>query len=132
MRYLLDTNICIYIANKRPEGVRVRMSSIPTHQLAMSVVTYGELFYGVQKSTRKAESMANLLALKELIQICPLPERSGEAYSRMRKILQDAGKPIGANDLWIASHAMAEGWTLVTNNQNEFERIEGLQVENWS
>lgn len=131
IRYLLDTNICIYIAKGHPLAVRERFDRHTLHDLAMSTITLGELRFGAEKSQARERAMATIEQLAEMIQVCPLPVAAGEHYGDIRATLQKQGQPIGNNDLWLAAHARAEGWILVTNNTREFERVPGLQVENW-
>ncbi|MBU1691645.1 MAG: type II toxin-antitoxin system VapC family toxin [Gammaproteobacteria bacterium] len=131
-RYLLDTNICIYIAKHNPPAVRERFDRHGADELAMSVITLGELRFGAEKSQAREKAIATLNQLESVIQVAPLPEAAGQHYGQIRSMLQKAGQPIGNNDLWIAAHARAEGWILVTNNEREFVRIEGLQIENWA
>ena len=131
LRYLLDTNICIYIAKHNPPAVRVRFERHRASELAMSVVTLGELRHGAEKSQAREKALATLNRLEASIQVAPLTENAGEHYGQIRAILESRGQPIGNNDLWIAAHARAEGWILVTNNEREFNRVDGLQVENW-
>lgn len=130
-RYLLDTNICIYIAQQRPPEVRQRFQRLSAGALAMSVVTYGELRFGAEKSQARERALAALDGLVRAIEVLPLPLAAGDHYGEIRAALQRAGQPIGNNDLWIAAHARAEGWVLVTNNEREFLRVPGLSVENW-
>lgn len=132
VRYLLDTNICIYIAKHNPPAVRERFSRHTADELAMSVVTLGELRFGAEKSQSRERALAVIGQLESTIQIAPLTEAVGEHYGQIRAALQQRGQMIGNNDLWIAAHARAEGWILVTNNEREFVRVEGLQVENWA
>ena len=132
VRYLLDINICIYIAKHHPPAVRERFARHSASELAMSVITLGELRYGAEKSQHRERALASIQALVELIAIAPLPEACGEHYGQVRAELQKHGQIIGNNDLWIAAHARAEGWILVTNNEREFRRVPGLQVENWT
>lgn len=131
VRYLLDTNICIYIAKHNPPAVRARFERHTADELAMSVVTLGELRHGVEKSQAREKALATLNRLEASIQVASLTETAGEHYGQIRAALESRGTPIGNNDLWIAAHARAEGWILVTNNEREFNRVEGLQVENW-
>jgi tRNA(fMet)-specific endonuclease VapC len=131
VRYLLDTNICIYIANHHPPAVRARFAQLSADTLAMSVITLGELHFGVAKSQMKAKSLATLQRLQGLIQVVPMTDDVAHHYGDIRSSLERIGRPIGNNDLWIAAHARANGWTLVTNNEKEFERVERLAVENW-
>lgn len=130
-RYLLDTNICIYIAKHNPPAVRERFARHAAAELAMSVVTLGELRFGAEKSQARERALAAINQLTSVIQVASLPESAGEHYGQIRAELQRLGQPIGNNDLWLSAHARAEGWILVTNNEREFLRVAGLQVENW-
>jgi tRNA(fMet)-specific endonuclease VapC len=132
VRYLLDTNICIYIAKHNPPAVRDQFARHTANELAMSVVTLGELRFGAEKSQLRDKAMAVIQQLEALIPPQALPEAAGEHYGQIRALLQREGRTIGNNDLWLAAHARAEGWILVTNNTREFNRLPGLQVENWS
>lgn len=131
IRYLLDTNICIYIAKHNPPEVRERFASHQARELSMSVVTLGELRFGAEKSQARERALAVIAQLEQAISVSPLPEAAGEHYGQIRAVLQQQGMPIGNNDLWLAAHARAEGWILVTNNDREFARVPGLQWENW-
>lgn len=130
-RFLLDTNICIYIAKYNPPAVRERFQQYPANQLAMSVVTLGELRFGAEKSHAKDRAMAVVDELASLITIQDLSESTADHYGDIRASLQKSGQLIGNNDLWIAAHARSQAWILVTNNEKEFLRVDGLKVENW-
>ena len=132
MRFLLDTNICIYIAKTNPPAVRARFSRHATHELAMSVITLGELRFGAEKSQARERAFATLARLEATIPVASLDEEVACHYGQIRSELQKRGLPIGNNDLWIAAHARAKGWVLVTRNTREFERVENLQIENWA
>ena len=131
VRYLLDTNICIYIAKGQSLAVRHRFEQHTLQELAMSTTTVGELRFGAEKSQARARALAAIDQLVRMIQPCALPLEAAEHYGHVRAALQQLGQPIGNNDLWLAAHALAEGWTLVTNNTREFARVPGLRVENW-
>jgi tRNA(fMet)-specific endonuclease VapC len=131
VRYLLDTNICIYIAKHNPPEVRERFARHTASELAMSVVTLGELRFGAEKRQMRERALGSIQSLAQLITLAPMPEAAGEHYGQIRAELQKNGQVIGNNDLWLAAHARAEGWILVTNNEREFARVAGLQVENW-
>lgn len=131
IRFLLDTNICIYIAKYNPASVRERFQQYTASQLAMSVVTLGELRFGAEKSQSKDRAMAVIDNLASLITIEELSENVADHYGDIRASLQKSGQPIGNNDLWLAAHARAQDWVLVTNNEREFLRVDGLKVENW-
>ena len=130
-RYLLDTNICIYIKNHRPAEVLARFARLPPGKIYMSSITYGELCFGAEKSAKPKETHLILERLIALIPVLALGDTVSTHYGKIRQLLQASGKPIGNNDLWIAAHALSEKLILVTNNMAEFERVPGLKVENW-
>jgi tRNA(fMet)-specific endonuclease VapC len=132
VRYLLDTNICIYIAKRRPPEVAARFERLSPGQVGMSMVTYGELLFGAEKSQHPEQATERLHCFVELVPVLALPEESPLHYARIRAELERAGTPIGANDLWIAAHALATNLILVSNNLGEFGRVSGLQSENWA
>jgi tRNA(fMet)-specific endonuclease VapC len=131
-RFLLDTNICIYIRQKRPANVLRRFQRLAVGDAAISVITFGELCYGAERSANKAASLARLRDLVSLLPALPLPAAAGEAYGDIRARLEESGQTIGNNDLWIAAHARAAELVLVTNNEREFKRVPGLKIENWA
>lgn len=131
-RYMLDTNICIYIAKHHPPEVKTRFEQLRPGQLVMSVITYGELYYGASKSTQRMKALTQLEGLVQDIPIEDLNSTVAQAYGEIRAALEKQGRLIGNNDLWIGAHAMALDVTLVTNNEREFRRIAGLSVENWT
>ena len=98
----------------------------------MSVITYGELYYGASKSSQKAKALAHLAGMVQDIPVEYLDSTASEAYGKIRAELEAQGRVIGSNDLWIAAHAIALDVTLATNNDREFLRIAGLSVENWT
>lgn len=130
-RYLLDTNICIYIAKYNPPSVREHFARYQANQLAMSVITLGELRFGAEKSQQREKANQVIGQLLELIPVEVLPESAADHYGAIRANLQQKGQMIGNNDLWLAAHAQAQGWVLVTNNEREFVRVPDLLVENW-
>ncbi len=131
-RYLLDTNICIYIRQKRPEAVLRRFGRLRPGEAALSVITYGELLYGAAKSSQREAALDRLRELLHWLPALPLPETAAGAYGTIRHALASKGEMIGNNDLWIAAHAVAAGLTLVTNNEKEFRRVRGLKIQNWA
>ena len=130
MKYLLDTNICIYAINLRSDQIVARMKAEGRNNLATSAMVAAELAFGVEKSNRPDTKRQLSLFLSGL-HVLPWTEASIWHYAKNRRLLKEAGTPIGDMDLLIASHALAEGLTLVTNNTREFERVEGLKLENW-
>jgi len=131
-RFLLDTDIFIFIRQRRPEEVAEQFARLHPGEAAISVVTYGELLCGATKSAHRSNALARLNALTELLTVLPLPEAAGESYGEIRAELESNGEMIGNNDLWIAAHALASSLTLVTNNEKEFRRVRGLKVQNWA
>jgi tRNA(fMet)-specific endonuclease VapC len=131
-RFLLDTNICIYIRRKKPEEVLRRFRTLKPGEAALSVITFGELAYGAEKSAQRAGAMELLRELAQALPVLGLPETAAEAYGTIRAELERKGKMIGNNDVWIAAHAVAAGLTLVSNNEREFRRVSGLKVQNWA
>ncbi|MGB8989036.1 MAG: type II toxin-antitoxin system VapC family toxin [Candidatus Sulfotelmatobacter sp.] len=131
-RYLLDTNICIYIRQERPEQVLRRFRKLRPGEAVLSVITYGELLYGAAKSAHRTAALERLRELVRLLPAMALPESAGETYGAVRAELELKGEMIGNNDLWIAAHALAAGLTLVTNNEKEFRRVRRLKVQNWT
>lgn len=131
-KYLLDTNICIYIRRHRPPEVLARFERLRAGEAAISVITSGELLYGAEKSQHRARARQQLEELATLIPVLPLPENAAHTYGMIRRQLEARGEMIGNNDLWIAAHAKAAELILVTNNEREFRRVPGLKVQNWA
>ena len=130
MMYLLDTNICIYVINHKPQQVFERFRQYQLGQLAVSSITASELAFGVEKSG----SERNKQALKKFLsplEILPYDEQAIWHYAQLRHDLQSKGQTIGSLDMLIAAHALALDVVLVTNNTKEFECIERLKLENW-
>lgn len=133
MIYLLDTNILIYLIKNQPPVIAARVDALPEDaRLCMSFVTWAELLKGAERSTRKAEVLRRLDVLARQVSVLyPSGPDICRHYAEQFMRLKEAGTPIGAKDLWIACHALAENATLVTHNTREFERVQGLQVEDW-
>lgn len=129
-RYLLDTNICIYIINRRPPGVFDYFEQCHAGEVAVSSITGSELSYGVARSSssRNQQALDKFLAPLEIL---PFDEAAMHEYGSLRAYLERQGQPIGALDMLIAAHALALEVTLVTNNVREFQRVPGLVIEDW-
>ncbi|WP_420226289.1 type II toxin-antitoxin system tRNA(fMet)-specific endonuclease VapC [Pigmentiphaga litoralis] len=130
LRYLLDTNIVIYVLKRRPIEVRDTFNANAS-RMAISSITLAELLHGAEKSTRVSE---NLLAVEDFcsrLQVLPYGPKAAQHYGAIRAALERSGRPIGVNDLHIAAHARSEGLVLVTNNVSEFARVPAIEVENW-
>jgi len=129
--YMLDTNICIYIQRQKPVEVLARFQKIKPGEAAISVITWGELLFGAEKSQQRKRALRLLDEFKTFVPVLPMPENAGKTYGAIRATLASKGMVIGNNDLWIASHAKAAALTIVTNNAREFKRVPGLKVQNW-
>ncbi len=130
MTYLLDTNICIYIINQQPAQVLQRLIDTGRESLAISSVTVAELAFGVAKSIRP-DSRAKLENFLSKFPILNWNEDAAWVYGNLRKGLEAKGQRIGERDLLLACQALALDAIMVTNNTREFERIDGLKLENW-
>ena len=131
MRYLLDTNICIYVIKRRPPQVLARFQRCAVGDLGLSTMKLAELVYGAAKSQFPARNQTALAAFILPLDVVPFDAAAAIAYGPIRATLERQGTPIGAMDLLIAAHAVSLGVSLVTNNTREFGRVPGLQVENW-
>lgn len=133
MIVLLDTNILIYLIKHQPAEVARRVDALSDDvRLGMSFITWAELLKGAERSNRKPEVLKRLDALSRQVGVLyPTGPAICRHYAEQFTRLKDAGTPIGANDLWIACHALAEDATLVTHNTREFQRIAGLRLEDW-
>ncbi len=134
MIYLLDTNILIYLIKNHPPSIAERIDALADDDLlCMSFVTWAELLKGAERSTRKSEVLRRLDALaRQVAVIYPTGAAICRHYAEQSTRLKEAGTPIGANDLWIACHGLAEDATLVTHNTREFQRVVGLRLEDWA
>jgi len=128
---MLDTDICIYTIKRKPSSVVNRLEQLKPGELAMSAITFAELVNGAKKSKYVEANMERLNDLSELIDVRPFDRQAALFYGSVRSSLEKRGEVIGGNDLLIAAHALSLNWTLVTNNEKEFRRVEGLRVENW-
>ena len=131
MKYMLDTDICIYLINKRPPKVLDRFHRNEVGDIGVSSVTVAELAYGVAKSGSE-RNRAALEGFLLPLEIADFDQKAAWKFGEVRSALERAGKPIGPYDMQIAAHALALGCTVVTNNQREFQRVSGLKVENWT
>ena len=130
--YLLDTNIAIYLRRQRPKAVVTRFSRLLDGEAAMSVVSYGELQFGVRNHPQPDDAAIALQELTSLVPVLPLPEGAGRFYGEIQFALRKRGELIGNNDMWIAAHALSADLIVVTNNEREFRRVNGLRIENWT
>jgi tRNA(fMet)-specific endonuclease VapC len=130
VKYLLDTNIVIYVIKRRPIEV-LEVFNQHSNRMAISAITLSELFHGAEKSQKVNQNLAVIEDFCSRIEVLPYGAKASQHYGAIRSALEKAGKPIGMNDIHIAAHARSEGLILVTNNISEFARVPALQVENW-
>jgi tRNA(fMet)-specific endonuclease VapC len=131
MRWMLDTNTCIYVMKRHPPAVQERLRRVAVGEVGISAVVLAELRLGVRKSRRQVENTA---ALEDFLAFCLVldwPQEASSLYAEIRADLESQGRPIGSNDLLIAAHALWLGSTLVTINLEEFARVPGLNTDNW-
>lgn len=131
MSYMLDTDTCIYIKNRRPPHVIKRFSRLQGGEVVMSLVTFGELLNGALKSNQSHSALEKINQLATILPVQAMSAEVAKQYAGIRRSLEKQGNIIGANDLWIAAHAISLDLTLVTNNTDEFSRVDGLKIENW-
>lgn len=132
MKYMLDTNICIYAIKHKPEKVIERLQEHDPSDICISSITYAELYHGVEKSQAVDKNKIALAILLSNIEIKDFDTKAAESYGRIRAELEKAGTPIGPLDTMIAGHAMSLGYTVVTNNTREFSRVTDLNLEDWT
>lgn len=132
MRYMLDTNICIYAIKQKPEQVLRRMKSHMSQGVCISTITLAELAHGIVKSKYPGKNGLALMQLLAVLEVLPFDNQAALTYGTICASLQSKGTPIGTMDMLIAAHAKSQNLTLVTNNAREFVRVEDLRVENWT
>ena len=131
MKYMLDTNICIYLIKQQPKEVIDKFHGISPGEIAISTVTVAEMMYGVGKSQHKEKNKSALDSFLAPLEIVDFDIQVAQLYGIVRAYLEKRGTLIGAYDLMIAAHAISLGLVLVTNNEREFQRVPDLIVENW-
>ncbi|NIR69195.1 type II toxin-antitoxin system VapC family toxin [candidate division KSB1 bacterium] len=132
MKFMLDTNICIYVIKKKPRQVLDHFQKTKPGDVGISTITLSELMYGVEKSQRKRQNRLALLQFLATLEIVPYDALAAEHYGVIRSELERAGQPIGALDMLIAAHARSLNLTVVTNNVKEFSRVPALKIANWA
>lgn len=131
MRYLLDTNVCVRFLNGRSAAVRDRLLATSTEEMAVCSVVKAELFYGAMRSNNPSRTLERQQSFLSRFVSLPFGDESAVLFGRVRSQLAKAGTPIGPYDLQIASIALANNLTLITHNVREFQRVEGLLLEDW-
>ena len=131
IKYLIDTNICIYIMNKRPIGIIHKFKLFDVGEIGVSTITVSELQYGVSKSKNRRLNKQRIKEFLFPLKILPYDEIAAGIYGDIRLQLEKRGEPIGPLDLLIAAHALSRNLVLISNNEKEFKRVKNLKVENW-
>ena len=131
MKYMLDTNICIFIIKQKPENVSKRFLQLEPGDICISSITYAELVHGVEKSQARGKNRLALTIFLSEIQIMPFDDLAAQVYGKVKTDLQKKGTVIGPFDTLIAAHAKSLHLVLITNNTREFARVEGLELEDW-
>ncbi len=129
--FLLDTDICVYLINKKSTALINKVTAISSHEIALSSITLAELNYGAEKSEKKDQNRQALEQFVIPFNILPFDVVATKTYGIIRASLEKQGKPIGALDFLIAAHALSLNAVLVTNNTKEFSRVPHLTIENW-
>lgn len=132
MRYMLDTNICIYLIKQKPEKVLRHFKAHSVGEIGISSITLAELRYGVERSQQVQKNRQALEEFTLPLEIAAFDEDVAEVYGSVRAGLEQARTPVGSMDMLIGAHALSLGVTLVTNNLREFEKIKNLKVVDWS
>lgn len=130
LKYMLDTNIAIYVIKRRPPEALVTFNQ-HAGQLCISSITLAELMHGVEKSAKPDHNLRQVEDFTSRLTVLEYGNKAASHYGDIRAVLERKGMPVGVNDLHIAGHARSEGLILVTNNLKEFERVEALRLENW-
>ena len=130
LKYLLDTNIVIYVIKRRPIEVLAAFNNNAS-RMAISVITLAELLHGAEKSSQPESNLAVVEDFCSRLEVLSYTAKAAQHYGAIRAALERTGQTIGVNDLHIDAHARSEGLIMVTNNQSEFARVPALQVENW-
>ena len=131
-RYMLDTDMCSHIIKEHPESVRQRFKTLAMEQLCVSVVTYAELIYGVERSSSKRINRPIIEDFVRHLDVMNWDTEAADQYGVIRAELEAAGTPIGAMDMMIAAHAKSIKAVLVTNNQKHFTKVKRLKIDNWA
>ena len=130
LRYMLNTNICIYVIKNYPAELRERFNQL-AEQLRIASITLGGLHYGAEKSARRFDNLQAIEHFCARLEVLSFSARAAAHYGQIRAELEHAGRPAGPYDMMIGGHARSEGLVLVTNNRREFARMSGLRIEDW-
>jgi tRNA(fMet)-specific endonuclease VapC len=130
LQFMLDTNVCIHVMRNYPEELRERFNRL-AEQLCISTVTLGELYHAAEKSARRLANLETVELFAARLDVLAFGREAAAHYGQIRASLERRGRPVGAYDMMIGAHARSAALVLVTNNTRDFERIEGLRLDNW-
>jgi tRNA(fMet)-specific endonuclease VapC len=131
MKYMLDTNICVYLIKHKPENLLITLHTKMGDGISISAITLAELMHGVEASAYPEKNALALNQFLSIVEILAFDDEAAAEYGKICATLRRQGTPIGPLDMLIAAHAKAKGLIVVTNNIREFERVPGLEIENW-
>ena len=132
IKYMLDTNICMYIIKQKPQNIKERFRQAQVSEIGISSITLSELEYGVMKSAKPEQNKLALAQFVAPIEISAYDDVAAQHYGKIRARLERQGTPIGSFDMLIAAHALSINSVLITNNESEFGRVSHLKIENWA
>ena len=132
MKYMLDTNICIFTIKNKSTSLIQRLSKIDPSEICISSVTLSEMYYGVYKSQAKEKNLSALEKMLTSLEVVPFASLAAQSYGEVRASMEKTGNIIGPLDFLIAAHALSLKSILVTNNVSEFKRVKSLKVEDWT
>jgi len=132
MKFMLDTNICIYVINRKPEKILDRFKQTDPSLVGISSIALSELLYGASKSSKPEQNRMALAQFLAPLEIASYDDEAAQYYGELRAHLEKRGTPIRSLDMLIAAHALSMDCTLITNNEKEFSRIPKLRLENWA
>jgi len=132
MRYMLDTNICIYLINNKSKKILSRFKKEDLGDIVISSITLSELKFGAYNSSNVQKNLDAIAKFTTPLEVLPYSESDTDTYGKIRASLKKLGKLIGPNDTLIAAHAMSMSCILITNNLSEFKNVNGLKLENWT
>ena len=132
IKYMLDTNICMYIIKQKPQNIIERFRQAQVSEIGISSITLSELEYGVMKSAKPEQNKLALAQFVAPIEISAYDDVAAQHYGKIRARLERQGTPIGSLDMLIAAHALSINSVLITNNESEFGRVSHLKIENWA
>ena len=131
INYMLDTDTCIYTIKRKPPHIKRRFNA-NIGRLCISSITWGELIYGAEKSNHTAANLDQLAGSAARLEVLTFGEKEAQQFGQIRSELEASGQVIGPYDMMIAGHARSQGLVLITHKLREFNKVDGLRLENWA